>query len=68
MGEQGIPLVEEVDSLGKLDFSCSEEDALSSGIYLQNYWNLLEAEFKPKGNKRLSVIVLGTRSKQGLKP
>ena len=67
MGEQGIPLVKKWTALGKLDFSCSEEDALSSGYSLQNYWNLLEAEFKPKGNKLLSVIELWTRSKQGSK-
>ena len=67
MGEQGIPLVKKWTALGKLDFSCSEEDVLSSGYILQNYWNLLEAEFKPKGNKLLSVIELWTRSKQGSK-
>ena len=67
MGEQGIPLVKKWTALGKLDFSSSEEDALLSGYILQNYWNLLEAEFKPKGNKLLSVIELWTRSKQGSK-
>ena len=67
MGEQGIPLVKKWTALGKLDFSSSEEDALSSGYILQNYWNLLEVEFKPKGNKLLSVIELWTRSKQGSK-
>ena len=67
MHEQGIPLVKKWTALGKLDFSSSEEDALSSGYILQNYWNLLEAEFKPKGNKLLSVIELWTRSKQGSK-
>ena len=67
MGEQGIPLVKKWTALGKLDFSCSEEDDLSSGYILQNYWNLLEAEFKPKGNKLLSVIELWTRSRQGSK-
>ena len=67
MGEQGIPLVKKWTALGKLDFSISEEDDLSSGYTLQNYWNLLEAEFKPKGNKLLSVIELWTRSKQGSK-
>ena len=66
MGEQGIPLVKKWTALGKLDFS-SSEDALSSGYILQNYLNLLEAEFKPKGNKLLSVIELWTRSKQGSK-
>ena len=67
MGEQGIPLAKKWTALGKLDFSNSEEDALSSGYILQNYWNLLEAEFRPKGNKLLSVIELWTRSKQGSK-
>ena len=67
MGEQGIPLVKKWTALGKLDFSNSEEDAFSSGYILQNYWNLLEAEFRPKGNKLLSVIELWTRSKQGSK-
>ena len=67
MGEQGIPLVKKWTALGKLDFSCSEEDDLSSGYILQNYWNLLDAEFRPKGNKLLSVIELWTRSKQGSK-
>ena len=67
MGEQGIPLVKKWTALCKLDFSSSEEVALSSGYILQNYWNLLEAEFKPKGNKLLTVIELWTRSKQGSK-
>ena len=67
IGEQGIPLVKKWTALGKLDFSNSEEDALSSGYILQNSWNLLEAEFRPKGNKLLSVIELWTRSKQGSK-
>ena len=67
MGEKGIPLVKKWTALGKLDFSSSEEDYLSSGYILQNYWNLLEAEFRPKGNKLLSVIELWTRSKQGSK-
>ena len=67
MGEQGIPLVKKWTALGKLDFSSSEEDDLLSGYVLQNYWDLLEAEFRPKGNKLLSVIELWTRSKQGSK-
>ena len=40
---------------------------LSSGYILQNYWDLLEAEFRPKGNKLLSVIELWTQSRQGSK-
>ena len=74
MGEQGIPLIKKWTTLGKLDFSNPVETPategarrkpLSSGYILQNYWDLLEAEFKPKGNKLLSVIELWTRSRQG---
>ena len=71
MGDQGIPLVKKWTALGKLDFSNPTEGGrdrpISSGFILKNYWNLLEAEFKPKGNKLLSVIELWTQSKQGSK-
>ena len=71
MGDQGIPLVKKWTALGKLDFSNptdgGRERAISSGFILQNYWKLLEAEFKPKGNKLLSVIELWTHSRQGSK-
>ena len=76
MGEQGIPLIKKWTALGKLDFSNSVEVPategarripLSSGYILQNYWDLLEAEFRPKGNKLLSVIELWNRSRQGSK-
>ena len=74
MGDQGIPLIEKWESTGKLDYSNSRETpateggrrkALSSGYKLQTYWDLLDEEFKPKGNKLLSIIELWTRSKQG---
>ena len=77
MGDQGIPLIEKWESTGKLDYSNSRETpateggrrkALSSGYKLQTYWDLLDEEFKPKGNKLLSFIELWTRSKQGDKP
>ena len=77
MGDQGIPLIEKWESTGKLDYSNSRETpateggrrkALSSGYKLQTYWDLLDDEFKPKGNKLLSIIELWTRSKQGDKP
>ena len=77
MGDQGIPLIEKWESIGKLDYSNSRETpateggrrkALSSGYKLQTYWDLLDEEFKPKGNKLLSIIELWTRSKQGDKP
>ena len=73
MGDQGIPLVKKWTALGKLDFSNPEEipgedgarkKPILSGYILKNYWNLLEAEFKPKGNKLLFVIELWTQSKQ----
>ena len=71
MGDRGIPLVKKWTALGKLDFSNPSEGGrdrpISSGFVLKNYWNLLEAEFKPKGNKLLSVIELWTQSKQGFK-
>ena len=77
MGDQGIPLIEKWESTGKLDYSNSRETpateggrrkALSSGYKLQTYWDLLDEEFKPKGNKLLSIIELWTHSKQGDKP
>ena len=77
MGDQGIPLIEKWESTGKLDYSNSRETpateggrrkTLSSGYKVQTYWDLLDEEFKPKGNKLLSIIELWTRSKQGDKP
>ena len=77
MGDQGIPLIEKWESTGKLDYSNAKETpateggrrrALSSGYKVQTYWDLLDKEFKPKGNKLLSIIELWTRSKQGDKP
>ena len=77
MGDQGIPLIEKWESTGKLDYSNAKETpateggrrrTLSSGYKIQTYWDLLDEEFKPKGNKLLSIIELWTRSKQGDKP
>ena len=77
MGDQGIPLIEKWESTGKLDYSNAEETpateggrrrVLLSGYKVQTYWDLLDEEFKPKGNKLLSIIELWTRSKQGDKP
>ena len=74
MGDQGIPLIEKWESTGKLDYSNAEETPateggrrriLSSGYKLQTYWDLLDEEFKPKGNKLFSIIELWTRCKQG---
>ena len=77
MGDQVIPLIEKWESTGKLDYSNAEETPateggrrriLSSGYKVQTYWDLLDEEFKPKGNKLLSIIELWTRSIQGDKP
>ena len=77
MGDQGIPLIEKWKSTGKLDYSNAEETPateggrrriFSSGYKVQTYWDLLDEEFKPKGNKLLSIIELWTHSKQGDKP
>ena len=77
MGDQGIPLIEKWESTGKLDYSNADETPateggrrriLSSGYKIQTYWDLLEEEFKPKGNKLISIIELWTRSKQGDRP
>ena len=77
MGDQGIPLIEKWESTGKLDYFNAEETPateggrrriLSSGYKVQTYWDLLDEEFKPKGNKLLSIIELWTHSKQGDKP
>ena len=77
MGDQGIPLIEKWESTGKLDYSNAEETpateggrrrVLSSGYRIQTYWDLLDEEFKPMGNKLLSIIELWTCSKQGDKP
>ena len=77
MGDQGIPLIEKWESTGKLDYSNAKETpateggrrrTLSSGYKVQTYWDLLDKEFKPKGNKLLSIIELWTCSKQGDKP
>ena len=76
MGDEGLPLIEKWESTGKLDYSNAHETPskeggrsrpLSSGFKLETYWSLLEEEFKPKGNKLISIIELWTPSKQGNK-
>ena len=76
MGDEGLPLIEKWESTGRLDYSNAEETPateggrrriLSSGFKVQTYWDLLEEEFKPKGNKLISIIESWTRSKQGNK-
>ena len=76
MGDQGLPLIEKWETTGKLDYSNANTTPtkeggrsrpLSSGFKLETYWRLLEEEFKPKGNKLLSIIELWTQSYQGPK-
>ena len=76
MGDQGLPLIEKWETTGKLDYSNpnttptkegGRSRPLSSGFKLETYWRLLEEEFKPKGNKLLSIIELWTQSNQGSK-
>ena len=45
-----------------------EEEFFRVDTRFQTYWDLLDEEFKPKGNKLLSIIELWTHSKQGDKP
>ena len=67
MGDEGLPLIEKWETTGKLDYSNANTSPakeggrsrpLSSGFKLETYWKLLEEEFKPKGNKLLSIIEL----------
>ena len=76
MGDPGLPLIEKWETTGKLDYSNAtttptkeggRSRPLSSGFKLETYWKLLEEEFKPKGNKLLSIIELWTQSRQGPK-
>ena len=71
MGDEGLPLIEKWESTGNLDYSNAHETPvkeggrsrpLSSGFKLETYWSLLEEEFKPKGNKLISIIELWTQS------
>ena len=77
MGKEAKPLIQKWISTKKLDLSTQEEAAkktpstanLSNGFIIQTYWDLLEEELKPKGNKLLSILeLLSDRSKQGSKP
>ena len=77
MGKEAKPLLQKWISTKKLDFTTQDEAAkkkpsaanLSNGFIIQTYWDLLEEELKPKGNKLLSILeLLSDRSKQGSKP
>ena len=73
-GKEAKPLLQKWISTKKLDFSTQDEAAkkkpstsnLLNGFIIQTYWDLLEEELKPKGNKLLSILeLLSDRSKQG---
>ena len=78
MGREGKPLLNKWVSTGRIDFSNPEEIPatqgraripLSNGFIIQTFWDLLEKEFKPKGNKLISILeLLSDKSKQGSKP
>ena len=70
MGDPGIPLVRKWENTGQISFEhaeAAEGREISNGYKLETFWNLLDEELKPKGNKLLSVIELWTQSKQGSK-
>ena len=78
MGPEAMPLLQKWTSTGKIDFSAPEEIPatqgrarvpLSNGFIIQTFWDLLEEELKPKGNKLISILeLLSDKSKQGSKP
>ena len=78
MGPEAMPLIQKWQSTGKIDFSTPEEIPgtsgrarvpVSSGFIIQTFWDLLEEELKPKGNKLISILeLLSDKSKQGSKP
>ena len=70
MGDQGIPLIRKWENTGQISFKhakAAKGCEISNGYKLETFWNLLDEELKPKGNKLLSVIEFWTRSKQGSK-
>ena len=78
MGREGKPLLNKWISTGRIDFSNPEDIPatqgragvpLSNGFIIQTFWDLLELELKPKGNKLISILeLLSDKSKQGSKP
>ena len=65
MGDEGLPLIMKWTDTGRLDFS-KTSDPPSSGYILQTYWDILEEELKPKGNRLISIQELfSDKSRQG---
>ena len=77
MGREGKPLLNKWVSTGRIEFSNPEKIAAtggrpripqSNGFIIQTFWDLLEEELKPKGNKLISILeLLFNKSKQGSK-
>ena len=77
MGREGKPLLNKWVSTGRIEFSNPEEIAATggrpkipqlNGFIVQTFWDLLEEELKPKGNKLISILeLLSNKSKQGSK-
>ena len=65
MGDEGLPLIMKWTDTGRLDFSKTSDPPLS-GYILQTYWDILEEELKPKGNRLISIQELfSDKSRQG---
>ena len=65
LGDESQSLVRKWTTTGKLDFTYSEDvyndtgakvQAISSGYKLETWWDLLEEELKPKGNRIISIL------------
>ena len=75
IGDEGIPLIRKWTNTDRLDFSQPEtitDDKgrvlrkISDGYKLETWWNLLEEELKPKGNRILSIIeIFSQKVRQG---
>ena len=78
IGHEGILLLKKWTYTEKIDFTYPVEIPvaegrrkvpLSNGFIIQTFWDLLEEELKPKGNKIISILsLLSNRNKQGSKP
>ena len=68
MGDPGILLIRKWENTGQISFEyaeAAEGREISNGYKLETFWNLLDEELKPEGNKLLSVIELGLRASKG---
>ena len=65
LGKEGLPLIERWTKTGKIPTATADD----AGNKLETYYDLLEDECKPKGNRILSVMALwSTQSHQGSSP